>query len=211
MKHRSRSHESVSACRWIPRAAACAAVCAFVVVAGGCDRGSSTTPSTGPAATPSSVRPSGTSATPSTTPPSTTLPSTAALGAAATSASERARLAAEFAISSEARQATSADGTYIVRWEPVGGAIPEAEPFDVRCVVGRADGAPIGGGVQVLVDAEMPHHGHGMNLVPTVTALGDGRFVASGLLLHMPGRWVFAVDVEEGGVAERAQWYVDIE
>ena len=39
------------------------------------------------------------------------------------------------------------------------------------------------------VDADMPAHRHGMNYRPTVRALGDGRFVADGLLFHMPGRW----------------------
>ena len=39
------------------------------------------------------------------------------------------------------------------------------------------------------IDATMPEHGHGMNYRPTIEALGNGRFRASGLLLHMPGRW----------------------
>ena len=45
------------------------------------------------------------------------------------------------------------------------------------------------------LDADMPAHRHGMNYRPTVRALGDGRFVADGLLFHMPGRWrlLFAV------------------
>ena len=119
---------------------------------------------------------------------------------------------AAWELSPSAREALSADGTYRVRWEPAGaGGIPDAEPFDVRCSVTRVDGRPLSPDATVLVDAEMPHHGHGMNLVPTVTPAGAGRFVASGLLLHMPGRWVVAIDVEEGGIAERAQWYVDIE
>jgi hypothetical protein len=40
---------------------------------------------------------------------------------------------------------------------------------------------------------------------------GAARFVANGLLLHMSGRWVLAVDVEEDGMLERTQWHVDIE
>ena len=39
------------------------------------------------------------------------------------------------------------------------------------------------------VDADMPAHRHGMNYRPSVTALGNGRFVAEGLMFHMPGRW----------------------
>lgn len=115
-----------------------------------------------------------------------------------------------------ARWAVSADRTYMVLWEPIGGAIPEAEPFSVAIGVARVDGAPLGESAMVRFDAEMPHHGHGMNLVPTIErrAPGDakgGSFVASGVLLHMSGKWTIAVDVEEDGVLERAQWHVDIE
>jgi hypothetical protein len=35
--------------------------------------------------------------------------------------------------------------------------------------------------------------------------------LASGMLLHMPGRWVLSLDVEEDGVLERTQWFVDVE
>lgn len=43
----------------------------------------------------------------------------------------------------------------------------------------------------VSVDAWMPAHRHGMNYRPAIRALGDGRFRAEGLLLHMPGHWEF--------------------
>jgi hypothetical protein len=49
------------------------------------------------------------------------------------------------------------------------------------------------------VDAEMPEHRHGMNYRPTLTARGDGRFLAEGLLFHMPGRWRLLFDVEREG------------
>lgn len=115
-------------------------------------------------------------------------------------------------VTSSAREAVSADGTYTVRWEPVGGVIPDAEPFSVAIEIERRDGRPLAKGTVVLVDAEMPHHGHGMNLVPTVgSGPRAGAFVAEGLLLHMSGRWTFAIDVEEDGLLERAQWVLDVE
>jgi hypothetical protein len=125
--------------------------------------------------------------------------------------SRTAAPARPFELTKKAREGTSADGTYVVRWEPVDGVFPDAEPFDIRCEVLRADGKPLAKDASVFVDAEMPHHGHGMNLVPTVAPAGAGKFLASGMLLHMPGKWVIAIDVEEGGIAERTQWYVDIE
>ena len=111
-----------------------------------------------------------------------------------------------------ARWARSADGTYIVFWEPVDGAIPDAEPFAVAIGVARVDGRSLAENTVVGFDAEMPHHGHGMNLVPVIER-GEraGAFVASGVLLHMPGRWVIAVDVSENGIIERAQWDAEIE
>jgi hypothetical protein len=53
------------------------------------------------------------------------------------------------------------------------------------------------------VDAQMPEHRHGMNYRPTVAATGDGRYVARGMMLHMPGRWQLLFDVERGGRTER--------
>lgn len=114
--------------------------------------------------------------------------------------------------SSSVRSGRSADGTYEVHWEPVGGIIPDADPFAIAVAVRRIDGQPLSTDAVVRVDAEMPHHGHGMNLVPVVKRqVGASRFLAEGMLFHMTGRWVLSVDVEEAGVSERAQWFVDIE
>ena len=54
----------------------------------------------------------------------------------------------------------------------------------------------------VLVDATMPEHKHGMNYRPTVTAVGDGRFRAEGLLLHMPGLWEIRFELRRAGASE---------
>lgn len=119
-----------------------------------------------------------------------------------------------FAMSGAAVSATSADGTYLARWEPEGGALPDAEPFTARFALRRADGLAISPDARFVVDAEMPEHGHGMNLVPIVSRAGragaDEFLVASGMLLHMTGRWVLSLDVEEDGVLERTQWFVDV-
>ncbi|MGH7313863.1 MAG: hypothetical protein ACREJV_11865 [Candidatus Rokuibacteriota bacterium] len=53
------------------------------------------------------------------------------------------------------------------------------------------------------VDAQMPEHRHGMNYRARVSASGDGRYVAEGLLFHMPGRWRLLFDVERDGQTER--------
>ena len=112
----------------------------------------------------------------------------------------------------DAKFARSADGTYLVAWQPVGGSIPEAEPFDVRVAVARVDQGALAPDAAIAFDAEMPHHGHGMNLIPEVKrAPHAGAFVAEGMLLHMSGEWVVAIDVGEGGVSERAQWILHVD
>jgi hypothetical protein len=106
----------------------------------------------------------------------------------------------------------TADGTWSVAWRPVGGVIPQLDPFAVEVVVRDPAGESIPIGVGVFVDATMPHHGHGMNVEPRITRTGEiddgATFLAEGMLRHMPGRWEFTVDVLRDGEVERAQWTV---
>lgn len=106
------------------------------------------------------------------------------------------------------RRGVTADGTWSVAWRPVGGVIPPLDPFAVEVELQDPAGHAIPENVTVLVDATMPHHGHGMNVEPRIERRDDGRFIAEGMLLHMPGRWEFTVDVLRGDEVERAQWTV---
>lgn len=63
----------------------------------------------------------------------------------------------------------------------------------------------------VRVDAQMPEHRHGMNYRPTVTALGEGRYRAEGLMLHMAGRWELVFEMRSGGTSERVAQSIRIE
>ena len=74
------------------------------------------------------------------------------------------------------------------------------------CAKGQA--APPAG---IRVDAQMPAHRHGMNYRARVVAKGGGRYVAEGLLFHMPGRWQFVFDVERPGRTERLTHDVTVE
>ena len=62
----------------------------------------------------------------------------------------------------------------------------------------------------VKVDATMPAHRHGMNYAPTVTSEAGGRFRASGLLLHMPGRWEFTFDLAGDSTREMLRSAVEL-
>ncbi|MCL4747291.1 MAG: amidohydrolase family protein, partial [Burkholderiaceae bacterium] len=57
--------------------------------------------------------------------------------------------------------------------------------------------------VAVALDAVMPEHRHSMNYAPRITATGENRFTADGLVLHMPGRWQLVFDLRVGSRSER--------
>jgi len=101
--------------------------------------------------------------------------------------------------------ATAASGSFTVRWS-MPDPIPVADPFRVRIELFEdpACTRPLEGGT-CRIDAAMPHHGHGMNVVPRVRPTGPGAWEAVGMLLHMPGRWEIFVDLERDGLLERAQ------
>lgn len=74
---------------------------------------------------------------------------------------------------------------------------------DVECTRPYiADGA--------LIDSWMPHHRHGMNVAPRITAEAPGRWRAEGMLMHMSGLWEIDVDLVRDGRSERAQWMVEL-
>lgn len=81
---------------------------------------------------------------------------------------------------------------YIVAWKaqpPI--KLAEFFALDVA-VCARAGAQPS----SLRIDARMPEHNHGMNYRPRVLARGSGRFEATGLLLHMQGRWQISFDAQ---------------
>ncbi len=103
-------------------------------------------------------------------------------------------------------QVESEQGRYWIAIAPVGGQVPLSEEFDLWVEVEAAGGdhAPAVG-AQITVTADMPAHGHGMNQEPTVTANGDGSFLAAGMLFHMSGHWEVIIDLSEGGSTDSAR------
>jgi hypothetical protein len=90
-----------------------------------------------------------------------------------------------------------ASGDLVVLYRTLPGTIEVGRHIAVEAVV-------CGGLARVVrVDADMPEHRHGMNYRAHVRHDGAGRYLAEGLLVHMPGRWRLLVDVERDGQAER--------
>lgn len=117
-----------------------------------------------------------------------------------------------FAAPAKAERIDSNAGTFLVRIAPVPSAMPANQPFELELWIADATSPDEPAReIELAVDAAMPEHGHGMVRRPLVERVGDGHFVARGVLLHMSGRWELYFDVTRGAVTERAQVEVQLE
>jgi len=102
-------------------------------------------------------------------------------------------------------------GRYRVRYLPVPDPIPSGEVFSMLVwVYDEESGAELRE-PQLVVDAGMPHHQHGMNIQPVLSRMVEGPTLVDGLLFHMPGSWTVTFDIEQDGVTERAQIVLDVD
>jgi len=85
------------------------------------------------------------------------------------------------------------------RWEP--SVLKVGQFFAAEVIACRAPGA--GAVREIVLDAQMPAHGHGMNYRPTATPAGPGRFRITGLMLHMAGTWRLTFDLVRGEARTR--------
>ncbi len=92
------------------------------------------------------------------------------------------------------------------RWDPE--RIEVGQFFAAEVIACRAPGPePVR---EVILDAQMPAHGHGMNYRPTATQLAPDRFRITGLMLHMAGRWRLAFDLVQGDRRTRLSRDLDL-
>lgn len=110
------------------------------------------------------------------------------------------------------RTATTRDGRLVVAWKPVPDPIPVDEMFELVVLVTEAgpEALPVEGAI-VWVRGSMPNHGHGMNVEPRSTELGDGLYRVRGMLLHMAGRWELGIDVVHDSIAASADFELFLE
>ena len=100
----------------------------------------------------------------------------------------------------------SAEAEIAYRWEPE--RLSVGRFFAAEVIACRAPGPD---GVQEIVfDAQMPAHGHGMNYRPSATQLAPNRFHITGMMLHMAGRWRITFDLIQGGRRTRLSQDVDL-
>lgn len=99
---------------------------------------------------------------------------------------------------------SNGDG-FRLEWSTQPSPPPLNSEFSVRFRLLDPDGTPLAPPLStVRVDADMPAHGHGMNVAPSLVE-ADGWVEAAPLLFHMPGAWELYVDRSEGALTERAQ------
>lgn len=100
-------------------------------------------------------------------------------------------------------------GNFDVSIQPEGGEIERNKHFSLDVTVTAKNGE--NGDIQVVVDADMPAHQHGMNTKPEIFASGATKYRVEGMVFHMSGDWVITVDVTRGGKTERASFPVSVE
>ena len=103
-------------------------------------------------------------------------------------------------------------GEYYVVFETNPDPIPYKEFFDVKVGVFTDDNKEsLITDVDVLVDATMPEHDHGMNVSPIHSIDENGYTIASGLEWFMTGEWQleFYVTPKEGGLTETAFFSIE--
>lgn len=85
-------------------------------------------------------------------------------------------------------------GTFLIEYTTDPSPIPLSEDFVLRTRVTDVDGRWVDDAT-VVVTADMPAHGHGMNTTPTTEYDREGWYVTEGMLFHMPGDWQIVIDI----------------
>ena len=107
------------------------------------------------------------------------------------------------------REATTDGGAFEVRYAPDPDPIPFDEYFALDLAIEPSDAAITPDMLTVEATAEMPEHGHGMNVTPAVTLDESGGWRAEPFLFHMEGAWTINVVITANGDVERASFDVD--
>ncbi|MEC7947632.1 MAG: FixH family protein [Myxococcota bacterium] len=105
----------------------------------------------------------------------------------------------------DVRRVQTDGGTWTVSYVPDPDPIPGNQEFALDITV--ADDAGPASGTTIVLTADMPDHGHGMNQTPALTG-SDGAFRAEGMLFHMTGRWRLLVDVTGDAGIETAEMWI---
>ena len=90
---------------------------------------------------------------------------------------------------------------YVLSYRTQPSKLAVGQHFLVELAVCPKGGQPAPDGVRV--DGFMPDHSHGMNYKAVVKSAAGGRYEATGLMFHMPGKWDFIFEVRGDGKTDR--------
>lgn len=111
-----------------------------------------------------------------------------------------------------AKALASNGGSFAVFWKPTPDPIEERKTFALEVwVTPLTSPNTLAEGLTLVLDAGMPEHAHGINVVPQTTPLESGHFRVEGTRLHMPGRWEIYFDLQRDGRTERAQVTMELD
>jgi hypothetical protein len=79
------------------------------------------------------------------------------------------------------------------RWDPA--ELKVGQFFAVEVIVCPTPGSNV---TVSGIDAIMPAHGHGMNYRPRAERIAPDRYRFTGLMLHMPGKWLITFSIGHG-------------
>jgi hypothetical protein len=100
----------------------------------------------------------------------------------------------------------SAAGLYRASFTASEAEIPVNRLHTWTLHVETPDGQPIHNAA-IVVDGDMPQHGHGLPTRPRVTqALGNGDYLVEGMKFQMGGWWVIDFDITTGGQTDRVSF-----
>ena len=106
-------------------------------------------------------------------------------------------------------EALSNQGQYRVWIEPNPDPIPPLDVFSLQVrVEDVATSSPVEDLSELVVDATMPAHEHGMTVSPEAVDLGGGLWDASPFKFHMTGHWEITVDMIRNEETEQAVFNV---
>jgi hypothetical protein len=93
---------------------------------------------------------------------------------------------------------SSDNGLFNVSYGASTGTVPINQIHQWTLHVERGDGAPVENAT-IVVDGDMPQHGHGLPTKPRVTQnLGNGNYLVDGMKFQMGGWWLMEFTITAG-------------
>jgi YtkA-like len=106
---------------------------------------------------------------------------------------------------------TSSSGLYRLSYTPSIAPIPINQLHTWTLHLETAQGQPINDAT-ILVNGDMPQHGHGLPTKPVVTdKLGNGNYLVEGMKFQMTGWWVMDFAVTANGKPDKIEFNLMLE